>query len=60
MDNLKNDKTIVVKGADKRSEVVVWDREHCIKEAEKQLGDTNIYEEGLNDAKPLMNIILNF
>ena len=60
MDNLKNDKTIVVKGADERSEVVLWDREHYIKEAEKHLEDTNRYEEGLNDAKPLMNIILNF
>ena len=57
--NLKNDKTIVIKGADKGSAVVVWDREDYIKEAENQLGDTNIYEEVPNDAKPLMNIILN-
>ena len=27
--------------------------------AENQLGDTNIYEEVPNDAKPLMDIILN-
>ena len=57
--NLKNDKTIVIKGADKGSAVVVWDREDYIKEAENQLGDTNIYEEVPNDAEPLMNIILN-
>ena len=44
---------------DKGSAVVVWDREDYIKEAENQLGDTNIYEEVPNDAKPLMNIILN-
>ena len=57
--NLKNDKTIVIKGADKGSTVVVWDREDYIKEAENQPGDTNIYEEVPNDTKPLMNIILN-
>ena len=56
---LKNDTTIVIKGADKGSAVVVWDREDYIKEAENQLGDTNIYDEVPNDAKPLMNIILN-
>ena len=57
--NLKNDKTIVIKGADKGSAVVVWDREDYIKEVENQLGDTNIYEEVPNDAKPLMSIIRN-
>ena len=34
--NLKNDKNIVIKGADKGSAVVVWDRQDYIKEAEKQ------------------------
>ena len=28
--DLKNDKNIVIKGADKGSAVVVWDREDCI------------------------------
>ena len=56
---LKNDRTIVIKGADKGSAVAVWDRDDYIKEAENQLGDTNIYEEVPNDANPLMNIILN-
>ena len=41
--NLKNDKTGVIKGVDKGSVVVVWDREDSIKEAENQLGDTNIH-----------------
>ena len=36
-----------------------WDRDDYIKEAENQLGDTSIYEEVPNDAKPLMDIILN-
>ena len=35
--NLKNDKTIVIKGADKGSAVVLWDREDYIREAENQL-----------------------
>ena len=57
--NLENDKTIVIKSADKGSAVVAWDREDYIKEADNQLGDTNIYEEVPNDPKPLMNIILS-
>ena len=56
---LKNDRSIVIKGDNKSSAVVVWDRENYVKEAENQLGDTNIYEEVSNDARPLMNIILN-
>ena len=36
--DLKNDKNIVIKSADKGSAVMVWDREDYIKEAEKQLG----------------------
>ena len=54
-----NDRTLVIKGADKCSAVVVWNREDCIKEAENQLGDRNIYEEVTNEAKPLMNTILS-
>ena len=37
--NLKNDKNIVIKNADKVSAVVIWDRDDYIKEDEKQLGD---------------------
>ena len=48
--NLKNDKTVVIKGADKVS--AVRDREDNSTEAENQLGDTNIYGEVSNDAKP--------
>ena len=43
--DLKNGKTIVIKGADKGSAVVVWDRDDYIREAEKQLGDKEIYQE---------------
>ena len=42
--DLKNDKNIVIKSADKGSAVVVWDREDYIKEAEKQLGNSDVYE----------------
>ena len=35
---------IIIKKDDKGSGVVVWDREDYLKEAEKQLGDKEIYE----------------
>ena len=57
--NLKNDKNIVIKSADKGSAVVVWDRDDYIKEAEKQLGDKEIYEEVCNDPEPLISTIHN-
>ena len=37
--NIKNNKSIVIKSADRGSTVVVWNREDYTKEAEKQLGD---------------------
>ena len=49
--DLKNEKNIITKSADKSSAVVVWDREDYIKEAEKQLGDKDVYEEVCNDAE---------
>ena len=54
---LKNDKTIVIKSADKGFAVVVWDRGDYIKEAEKQLGDEKVYEEVSNNAAPLLKTI---
>ena len=50
-------KSIVIKSADQGSTVVVWDREDYIKEAEKQLGDEEVYEEVSNDAAPLLKNI---
>ena len=47
----------MIKRADKASAVVVWDREDYIKEAEKQLGDEEVYEEVSNDAAPLLKTI---
>ena len=55
--DLKNDKTIVIKGTDKGSAVVVWDRDDYIQEPEKQLGDKEIYEEVSNDQQPLIDTI---
>ena len=40
------------KSTDKGLAVVVWDRENYIKEAEKQLGDEQVYEEVSNNAAP--------
>ena len=55
--DLKNDKNIVIKGADKGSAVVVWDKENYTKEAEKQLGDSDVYEEVPDDPEPLISTI---
>ena len=56
--DLKNDKNIVIKkGPDKGSAVVFWDREDYIKEAEKQLGDSDVYEEVPDDPEPLSSTI---
>ena len=44
MRSLANDRSIVIKKADKDSAVVVWQRNDYIKEAEKQLGDKSVYQ----------------
>ena len=43
--SLRNDRSIIIKPADKGSCVVVWDREDYLREAELQLGDKSVYEE---------------
>ena len=55
--DLKNDKSIMIKSADKGSAAVVWDREDYMKDAEKQLGDEEVSEEVSNDAAPLLKTI---
>ena len=47
--NLRDDPTIIGKGADKGSVLVVWDREDYLKEVYKQLEDKDVYEEVPND-----------
>ena len=55
--DIKNDKNIEIKSADKSAAVVVWDREDYIIEAEKQLVNEELYEELSYDAAPLLKII---
>ena len=45
MRSLADDRSIVIKKADKGSSVVVWDRNDYVMEAEKQLSDTNVYKD---------------
>ena len=55
----ENDSTIVIKGAEKGSEVVVRDREDYLKEAHKQLSNEEIYEEVTNDPSTIESTIFN-
>ena len=41
----KEDRSVLIKKADKGSCVVVWDREDYIAEAERQLGDVTVYKD---------------
>ena len=43
--NLAEDKGIVIKSADKESCVVIWEREYCLKEVDRQLSDSKIYRD---------------
>ena len=45
MHSLQNDRSVVIKPADKGSAVVVWDRNDYLNEAERQLSDEKTYEE---------------
>ena len=57
MYSLKDDKSIIIKGADKGSAVIAWDREDYIKEATKQLEDKEVYMEVPNDSSALVSTI---
>ena len=57
MTALANDRSIVIKKADKGSCVVVWDRNAYIGEAEKQLSDENIYKD-INFKDNILQIIV--
>ena len=57
MRTLADDRTIVIKKADKGSCVVVWDRNDYIKEAEKQLNDANVYKDVCFNAKLLQELV---
>ena len=55
---LRNDPTIIIKGADMGSAVVVWDREDYLKEAYKQLEDRYVYEKVLSDCSIIIDTIM--
>ena len=48
---LHDDLSIIIKEADKRSVVVVWDRQDCLREANSQLSDKDVYREVKGDAE---------
>ena len=58
LQNVKNDKTIVIKGAEKGSAVVACDKQDYIKEAKNQLGDTNIVYKKITFFKRCVSIII--
>ena len=45
LNSLKNDTSIVIKEAEKGSDVAVWNRKDYRKEAEKQLADMEKFQE---------------
>ena len=54
---MADDRTIVIKKADKGSCVVVWDRKDYINEAEKQLNNTNVYKDVYFTNKLLQELV---
>ena len=56
--NLQDDRSIIIKGADKGSVIVVWDREDYLKEAYRQLDDKEVYEQGPDDPSVLANTLM--
>ena len=55
----ENVNTVVIKGGEKGSEVVVCDREDYLKEAHKQLSNEEVYEEVTNDPSTNESTIFN-
>ena len=55
--SLKNDNTIIIKGADKGSGVVVQYRQVYLKEVQKQLSNEEVYVEVNNDPAILESTI---
>ena len=56
--SLKDDCSIIIKGADKCSAVVVWDREDYLKETYRQLNDKEVYEQVPDDPSVLANTLM--
>ena len=47
--SLKDDPSIIIKGADKGSVVFFWDRKGYLKEVHRQLDDKEVYEQVPDD-----------
>ena len=60
INNLKADRTIVIKETDKGSGVVVRDREDYIQEAEGQLGDSEVYSKLDSDPSGQLHQIITY
>ena len=56
--SLKDDRSIIIRGAGKGSAVVVWDRENYLKEAYRQLDDKEVYEQVPDDPSVLANTLM--
>ena len=54
---LQNDRSVIIKPADKGSAVVVWDRQDYLKKAERQLSDNSIYKEVKVTEKNLVDLV---
>ena len=57
MRSLQNDRSVIIKLADKGSIVVIWDRQDYLKEAERQLSDSSIYKEVKVIEKDLVDLV---
>ena len=56
--SLKDDRSIIIKGADKGSAVVFWDREDYLKVTYRQLDDKEVHEQVPNDPSVLANTLM--
>ena len=57
MRSLQNDRSVIIKPADKRLAVVVWERQDYLKETERQLSDNSIYKEVKVTEKDLIDLV---
>ena len=57
--SLKDDPSIVSKGTDKSSVVVIWGREDYLKEVYRQIDNKKVYEQVPDDLSVLANTLIN-
>ena len=55
---MKDDRSIIIKSANKGFVVVVWDREDSLKEAYRQFDDKEVYEQVPDDPNVLTRTFL--